>query len=57
MLMMIKHILNYMRQSDSHKWKWSRNSVSWDYFRSEYKNEAQAAYEYWNVTGKLNYTD
>jgi hypothetical protein len=31
------------------------NSVM-DYFRSEYKQDANYAYEYWKSTGKMNWS-
>ncbi len=57
MFSMIKQILNVVTASDTNNWSWTTRPATWDYFRAEYKNEAQPAYEYWNSTGKINYGD
>ena len=34
----------------------ARENNVMDYFRSEYKHDAEWAYEYWRSTGKMNWS-
>jgi hypothetical protein len=35
---------------------WNENRGISEYFRSEFKNDAAYAYEYWKCTGKMNWS-
>lgn len=57
MFTIIKQILESVKVADNNDWSWAARPSTWDYFRAEYKKDAQSAYEYWNATGRLNYPD
>lgn len=55
MFTMIKQICESVKIPDTSPWSWTTRPNVWEYFRAEYKQDAQRAYEYWTSTGRLNY--
>lgn len=55
MLSLIQNILTTVFGSST-RLSWQEDHALRSYFRSEYKKDSKAAYEYWQTTGKCNFS-
>lgn len=57
MLTIIQYIISSITNRNDIQMVWGNRPSAWDYFRAEYKDNAQGAYDYWASTGRFNFQE